>query len=204
MQESSSMADKAFNMHQQAGQADDSPDYYELLQISPNAEPETIHRVYRLLAQRLHPDNQQSGDPGRFRTLVEAYAVLSDPEKRAAYDLTYNELRHRRFHASAAPERAQSPMEVEQVVRVTVLEVLYEQRRTDPARPGVFILDLEELTGQPREHLEFTVWYLVKKNFVSREDNSKLAITADGVDYLENQYLQHVMRKRLEAHSAPV
>ena len=37
-------------------------DYYELLQISPNAEPETIHRVYRLLAQRFHPDNGQTGD----------------------------------------------------------------------------------------------------------------------------------------------
>ena len=36
-------------------------DYYELLQVSATAEPETIHRVYRLLAQRYHPDNQQSG-----------------------------------------------------------------------------------------------------------------------------------------------
>ena len=33
-------------------------DYYEVLQISPNADPDTVHRVYRLLAQRFHPDNQ--------------------------------------------------------------------------------------------------------------------------------------------------
>ena len=37
-------------------------DHYEVLQISPNAEPDTVHRVYRLLAQRLHPDNAQTGN----------------------------------------------------------------------------------------------------------------------------------------------
>jgi hypothetical protein len=36
-------------------------DYYEVLQISPNAEQETLHRVYRLLAQRLHPDKTIGG-----------------------------------------------------------------------------------------------------------------------------------------------
>jgi len=37
-------------------------DYYEVLQISPNAHVETIHRVYRLLAQHFHPDNKDTGD----------------------------------------------------------------------------------------------------------------------------------------------
>ena len=52
---------------------DSRPDYYDLLQISPSAEPETVHRVYRLLAQRFHPDNQDSGNERRFRELTEAY-----------------------------------------------------------------------------------------------------------------------------------
>jgi curved DNA-binding protein CbpA len=177
----------------------DVQDHYELLQISPNAEPETIHRVYRLLAQRYHPDNGHTGDQARFRALVEAYGVLSDPVRRATYDLTYNETRQRRWQPVASPERAQSPVEVEQMIRMTVLEVLYERRRAEPGKPGVFILDLEELTGQPREHLEFTVWYLAKKSFITREDNSKLAITAEGVDHLEQQFMLHGYRKRLEA-----
>jgi curved DNA-binding protein CbpA len=179
----------------------DTPDYYELLQISPSAEPETIHRVYRLLAQRYHPDNQQTGDENRFRALVEAYELLTDPERRAQYDLTYHETRKDRWQPVAAPERADNPIEVEQMVRITVLEVLYEQRRAEPGNAGVFVLDLEQLTGHPREHLEFTVWYLTKKNFVAREDNSRLSITADGVDYLESQFLLNGPRKRLEAHS---
>ena len=40
----------------------ETPNYYEFLQISPNAEPDTIHRVYRFLAARFHPDNPETGD----------------------------------------------------------------------------------------------------------------------------------------------
>ena len=181
-------------------EATDVQDFYELLQISPNAEPETIHRVYRLLAQRYHPDNQQTGDQARFRVLTDAYAILSDPERRARYDLEYTRTRQLRWHATATPSHAGDPIEVEQLIRITVLEVLYERRRAEPGSPGVFILELEELTGQPREHLEFTTWYLTRKSFVAREDGSKLSITVDGVDYLEKHYLNVGSRKRLESH----
>ena len=71
-------------------------DYYEVLQISPNAEPETVHRVYRLLAQRFHPDNSESGSDARFRELTAAYEVLSDPERRAKYDVVHAQQRQAR------------------------------------------------------------------------------------------------------------
>ncbi len=61
-------------------------DYYEFLQISPNADAETIHRVYRFLAARLHPDNPTTGDPEMFRLLKSAFDVLSDPARRSEYD----------------------------------------------------------------------------------------------------------------------
>jgi hypothetical protein len=76
-----------------------------------------------------------------------------------------------------------------------VLEVLYNHRRAEPNSAGVFVLDLEELTGRPREHLEFTLWYLTKRGLVMRGDNSKLGITADGVDYLEQNYRSNVKRR---------
>ncbi len=41
-------------------------DYYEFLQISPNAELSTIHRVYRFLASRFHPDDPETGDAAKF------------------------------------------------------------------------------------------------------------------------------------------
>ncbi len=65
-------------------------DFYEFLQISPSAELETIHRVYRFLAARLHPDNQETGDAQGFFLLTKAYEVLSDPIQRAAYDASRN------------------------------------------------------------------------------------------------------------------
>ena len=61
-------------------------DYYEFLQISPNADAETIHRVYRFLAARLHPDNNETGHEENFRLLKAAYDVLSDPHRRKEYD----------------------------------------------------------------------------------------------------------------------
>ena len=57
---------------------DPTPDYYEILQISPNAQPETVHRVYRLHARRLHPDNSETGNATQFRLLSEAYQVIGD------------------------------------------------------------------------------------------------------------------------------
>ena len=68
-------------------------DYYEVLQVSDSAEPETINRVYRIFAQRYHPDNQETGNEARFREITEAYHVLSNPETRAQYDATHQQRR---------------------------------------------------------------------------------------------------------------
>src|SRR5438552_13074199 len=173
-----------------------SIDFYELLQINPNAEPETIHRVYRLLAQRWHPDNVRTGDDSRFRTLHEAYLILSDPEKRAKYDVAQQERKRGRRHIVSTPERADNDFDLEQISRLTVLEVLYMHRRADANNPGVFILDLEALTGRPREHLEFTIWYLSQKRYLQRGDNSRMMITAEGVDYLESNYQANLQSRR--------
>ena len=167
---------------------DSSPDHYDSLQISSNAEPETINRVYRLLAQRFHPDNQETGDEVRFRKIHEAYLTLSDPEQRAGYDIKYHEARRTRWRPVSTETRADNDFELEEITRLTLLELLYSHRRTAVNAPGIFILDLEELIGRAREHLEFTLWYLVQKQYIQRGDNSRYQITAEGVDYLEGNY----------------
>jgi curved DNA-binding protein CbpA len=172
-------------------------DYYEVLQISPNAEPETVHRVYRLLAQRFHPDNQETGSEAHFRQLTEAYEILSDPQRRAKFDVLYTQQRQDRWRLVSAGAEGENDFDGEQRVRLTVLEVLYTKRRVEPYSPGMFVNDMEQLTGRPREHMEFTIWFLIQKKFITRSDNSLLVITADGVEYLEKNYGEGVQRRRL-------
>ena len=175
----------------------DFVDFYEVLQVSPSAEPETIHRVYRLLAQRWHPDNRDTGDVARFRAVHAAYAVLSDPERRAQFDVLCEAQRQTRWRIAAAAPRSTDNFEMERIIRLTVLEILYMQRLTESNAPGIFLLDLEHLLGAAREHVEFTLWYLQQKQYVQRTENSRLAITATGVDYLEAEYRQHGRQRRL-------
>ncbi|HET6485411.1 MAG TPA: molecular chaperone DnaJ [Spirochaetia bacterium] len=65
-------------------------DYYEILGVKRNATHEELKKVYRELALRYHPDrvaaDQKKEAENRFKEISEAYAVLSDPQKRALYD----------------------------------------------------------------------------------------------------------------------
>jgi molecular chaperone DnaJ len=62
-------------------------DYYEVLEVDRQATADDLRRAYRRLAKQVHPDvNHDPGAEERFKELNEAYAVLSDEERRSAYD----------------------------------------------------------------------------------------------------------------------
>jgi len=174
-------------------------DYYELLQVSDAAEPETINRVYRMLAQRYHPDNQETGNDARFRAITEAYQALSNPEKRAQYDATNQKRKKDRWRLVSAGAQTENDFEMEQIVRLSVLEALYTRRRLEPNMPGIPFRDFEKMTSRPREHLEFTIWFLQKKHFVEFDDKSRLTLTVEGAEYLEQSYRSNLQQKRLHA-----
>jgi curved DNA-binding protein CbpA len=164
----------------------ETPDYYEFLQISPNAEPDTIHRVYRFLAVRLHPDNPDTGDAEKFVLLKQAYDVLSDPTRRAEYDATNNKRSPQAAPLSTSIDFMDS-MKGELNRRLAVLALLYLQRRTNPYSPEVSLFEVERRMGFPRDYLEFTTWYLRSKGYITQADNSDFTLTAAGVDFVETQ-----------------
>lgn len=62
-------------------------DYYEVLGVARDADAKAIKDAFRKLALKYHPDrNKEAGAEERFKEIAEAYAVLSDPKKRADYD----------------------------------------------------------------------------------------------------------------------
>ena len=157
-------------------------DFYEILQISPKADGETIQRVYRLLALRYHPDNRETGDQATFQTVLKAYRVLSDPEARAAYDVRHSRherLRWKIFDQSTSPLHAR---EIEKRQRSGVLSLLYTKRMRGGHKPGMTPADMEALLDCAREHLEFSLWYLLEKGLIRRADDARFMITAEGVD----------------------
>lgn len=173
-------------MHIGSNTRDDFVDYYELMQISPNAEAETVQRVYRMLAARYHPDNPETGDAQKFLLMNEAYRTLSDLETRAAYDLNYHSRHAEPIRVFELKEFA-TGIDGESNRRMGILCLLYNRRRTNPEHAGLSILELESMMWFPREHLMFTVWYLKEKGYIRPDEHSNFMITADGADYVEEK-----------------
>ncbi len=165
-------------------QAGSFVDFYEALQISPNADQDTVHRVYRLLAQRFHPDNLQTGNAEIFRQITEAYNALSSEEKRAAYDVHHREARRLTWKIFDQTNAALG-FEAERRKRQGVLSLLYRKRLMTPDNPSLTLKELEDLLAVPREHLEFTLWFLKESQYIQRTDNGRHSITIKGVELAE-------------------
>jgi len=167
-------------------------DYYEFMQISPNAEAETIQRVYRMLASRYHPDNPETGNMELFLLLNQAHEVLSDVGQRAAYDAVHQSQATEPITVFSMKEFARG-IDGEDNRRMGILCLLYRQRRTNPDHPGLTILDLENMMAFPREHLLFTLWYLREKDLLRLDAGSSYVVTSAGVDYVE----EHLPKNRI-------
>lgn len=131
-------------------------DLYRVLGVSTRAAPGEIRRAYRRLAFTLHPDVGECPDPERFREVHEAYAILSDPDRRRSYDV--ESATRRRPLSAAEPLRPKPQVSVLDdflTVRPSIEELLdhnsrnffgyRENRRGRQHRLGVqAVLDADE------------------------------------------------------------
>ncbi|HWF06995.1 MAG TPA: DnaJ domain-containing protein [Bryobacteraceae bacterium] len=167
-------------------------DYYEILRVGPQADEETIDRIYGTLADRFHPDNPSTGDPEAFLRLQQAYETLSNKVTRAKY----NGLRHSPGSSTQFLLRGReffAGVKGGQNRRLAVLCLLYRRRISTHESPGLSILDLEQLTGCTREELTSALWYLCEKTWAAIGEFTTYSITVDGFDVVESK-----LEKRLE------
>ena len=156
-------------------------DLYEILEVSRNANMETIERVFRYKAQKSHPDINAEND-SQFKQLVQAFETLRDPAKRAAYDAEWDKDRTISKELVQGANAASSDVQD----RERILSVYYAQRRRDMNNPGVSIGKVAELTNCEEKVLEFHFWYLRTKGWIERLESGLLAITCEGVDRIES------------------
>jgi curved DNA-binding protein CbpA len=162
------------------------PDYYEILQVSPRADRETIERVFRHLAKRYHPDNRDSGNTDVFSQIVEANRVLTDPEQRARYDIAYEQVKAAQWRIFDQ-ETTRSEIAADARIRNAMLALLYVARRNDCANPGIGAVELERTLGCPESLMAFHIWYLREQGLIKRNESGMYVITAGGVDRVLEQ-----------------
>jgi len=160
-------------------------DHYEVLQISPNADLETIRRVYRMQAQRFHPDNLDTGNAETFRRISDAYEVLIDPQRRSAYDREHREAKRRDAFGVQDVPPATVPVMDEMQRREEILRLLYGRRFSHPEQPSLGLRELEVLLNTPKTNLEFSLWYLKECGYLVRTDSARHTITIKGVQSSE-------------------
>jgi len=181
--------------------ANEFVDFYELLQLSSNADTETIERIFRHLAKKLHPDHSDQTSNDQFIKIVEAYQVLSDPETRAGYDARYQDYWNQKWKlASVASDM--SEIGDDNLTRERLLSLLYVQRRRNMPSPGLGEYEIARLLNTPLELVEFHLWYVKSKGWVERLETGHLAITALGVDQAEQS--RHLSSDHLIESHQPV
>ena len=185
--------------------------YYRILEINPNSSLEAIEHRFRSLARLYHPDNQETGDRSKFDAIVQAHNILKDTAKRARY--------HEDNHEYLPPlgsspaddctednngdifEQATDGVFIDSIgidrdtsIQNNLLTMLYMRRRQSVNTPGIGNAELERLSGCPPEHLDFHLWYLKAKGWISAGEDGLLAITVSGVDRASVLYQEHAKK----------
>lgn len=162
-------------------------DFYRVLQVDAGCGQKQLEMAYRQLAMMYHPDHPETADTDRFTEITEAYKALRDPAKRKEYDQLYFARLGNPADFAAAPGRLgfdDRAVLNDADAHERILLFLYKLRRRSPHSAGAGDWQLQSLLGCPQEDLDFHLWYLKEKGFVSVTDEGTFAITIQGIDHI--------------------
>lgn len=117
------------------------PTHYDTLQVSPGATRAEIRKAYRTLARRYHPD-VQPGAEAALRAVIEAYAILSSPDRRGRYDRELAGAPSSTPHPTAGGEMPE---------RARTMDVGVVQAPQTFSQLGILVLDGSGSMGEPSE-----------------------------------------------------
>jgi curved DNA-binding protein CbpA len=160
-------------------------DHYEILGVDLKADIDTVQGAYSKLAQKYHPATVETGDAELFAAVNLAYEVLSDPVLRKEFDKLKGVASEEEVPLFSGLDFFVS-LGREACLRMAVLSVLYDRRRSNPLRPSVSMRHLEMMLSATNDELIFALWYLKQRHLVTSDDKSSLQISVDGMDFLEN------------------
>ena len=122
-------------------------------------------------------------DVEKYDSILLAFEVLSDPELRTDFDKLkgIGEEDKPKFSGMAFFEAYQRDTHL----RIALLCVLYDRRRSKPFTPALSMRHLEAIFGASTQELNLALWYLKQRELVLADDKSSLQITVNGMDYLE-------------------
>jgi len=158
-------------------------DHYEVLGLDPKAGSDAIQASYARLAEKYHPKTGAVPDVEKFDAITLAFEVLSDPELRAEFNKLKGVGEEDKPKFSGMPffEAYQRDTHL----RIGLLCVLYDRRRSKPFTPALSMRHLEAIFGATTQEINFALWYLKQRELVVADDKSSLQITVEGMDYLE-------------------
>lgn len=129
----------------------------------------------------------KTADAERLEAAHIAYEVLSDVALRRAFDRLKGVNQKEGDPKFSGPEFFEA-FGRDTVLRVAILCVLYDRRRTHPYTPTLSMRGLEMMFAASNDELMVALWYLKQRNLVVNDDKSSLQITVDGLDFLEQKH----------------
>jgi hypothetical protein len=154
-------------------------DHYAVLGIEPKADAEIIQRAF-------HELKAKTVDPEKLEAVHIAYEVLSDVALRRAFDRIKGVNQNEGDPKFTGLEFFEG-FGRDTVLRVSILCILYDRRRTHPYTPTLSMRALENIVAASNDELMVALWYLKQRNLVINDDKSSLQITVDGLDFLEEK-----------------